>query len=468
MPSFPQESAVETLSPGSEPGQCCDHSVAALSEPGVSGSGKAAQTAENPKSMHVLLATFLGGVFDGMDSSIFAMVLFPALSELLGSTSHAVVGQHGSYVIALFMVGWACGAMGFGILADYIGRARTMTLTILLYALCTGLCATAHSWQELGFYRFLVGAGIGGELGIGAVMLNECWTNKSRVFAVGAMASSLGIGYMLTAALNLWLGSYGWRWLFVVGIVPAFLTVYIRMKLKESSHFVEMKEARAATLAKAESERSDEEKAALRFTVFELFNKEHISKSVPIICLTSTAVICWWAVLAWVPAWINQMTGELAVQQRSTAMMFKEIGMILSGFLGGLMITKLGYKKSMAISFVAAFICATGMFLTTKSFGPALIVWILCTGFFAHVPFVILWTYIPELFETRIRSTAFGVYYNIGRFAAAAAALASGELIKVFGGSYALAASTIASVYLFGAIATKFMPSADGKLFERN
>lgn len=419
-------------------------------------------------SWHVLLATWLGGVFDGMDSSIFAMVLFPALSELLGSTSHAVVGLHGSYVIAFFMIGWACGAIGFGVLADYIGRAKTMTLTILLYALCTGLCATAHSWQELGFYRFLVGAGIGGELGIGAVMLSECWPNKSRVFAVGAMASSLGIGYMCTAGLNLWLGQHGWRWLFVAGIVPAFLTVYIRMKLKESSHFVEMKEAKSAALLKSEDARSDEEKAALRFTMFELFEKENLRKTIPVVCLTSTAIVAWWAVLAWVPAWINQMTGDLAVQQRSTAMMFKEIGMILSGFLGGLMISKMGYKKSMAFSFLAAFICATGMFLTTKSFGPALIVWILFTGFFAHVPFVILWTYIPELFETRIRSTAFGVCFNIGRFAAAAAALASGELIKVFGGSYALAASSIASVYIFGIIATKFMPHSDGRVFEKS
>src|SRR5258706_14343324 len=91
---------------------------------------------------HVLIATWLGGVFDGMDSSIFALVLFPALSELLGTKSHAIVGLHGSYIIALFMVGWAVGSMTFGVLSDYIGRARTLCITILLYAFCTGLCAT--------------------------------------------------------------------------------------------------------------------------------------------------------------------------------------------------------------------------------------------------------------------------------------------------------------------------------------
>jgi MFS family permease len=153
----------------------------------------AASTQSAP--FHVLLATWLGGVFDGMDSSIFAIVLYPALSELLGTTSHAEIGPYGSYIVALFMVGWALGAFIFGTLADYIGRAKTMTITILLYAICTGLCATAHTWWELGIYRFLVGAGIGGEMGIGAVFLSECWPNKSRMKAVGIMATSLGVGY---------------------------------------------------------------------------------------------------------------------------------------------------------------------------------------------------------------------------------------------------------------------------------
>ena len=147
-----------------------------------------------PSRWHALLATWLGGVFDGMDSSIFAIVLYPSLSDLLNTTSHAVVAVHGSYIIALFMFGWAAGAIIFGTAADHFGRARVLTFTIILYALCTGLCATAHSWQELGFYRFLVGAGIGGEMGIDGVHLSECWTSKTREHAVGAMATSLGFG----------------------------------------------------------------------------------------------------------------------------------------------------------------------------------------------------------------------------------------------------------------------------------
>lgn len=130
---------------------------------------------------HAFIAAWLGAFFDGLDATIFVMVLFPALSQLLGTSDHAKIGQYGSYVLAVFMLGWATGAVVFGMLADRIGRAKTMMITILMYALCTGLCALAQTWQELAFYRFLVGCGIGGEIGIGGVILAETWQGKSRL-----------------------------------------------------------------------------------------------------------------------------------------------------------------------------------------------------------------------------------------------------------------------------------------------
>lgn len=414
--------------------------------------------------LHVLLATWLGGVFDGMDSSIFAIILYPALSELLGTQSHSTVASHGSYIVALFMVGWAFGAMFFGTIADYIGRARTMTITILLYAACTGLCALAHSWQELGIYRFLVGAGIGGEMGIGAVYLSECWPNKSRAFAVGLMATSLGFGYLLTATLNLFLGHIGWRALFVAGVAPAFLTVYIRAKLKESDHYHAVAEERKRILAKPQHERTADEHEHVKLTILHLFTKENRRNTLMVSVLACVAIICWWAVLQWIPAWVNQLTGDLAVEQRSHAMFAKDAGMILSGVLGGWMCKRFGYRPCMVTSMFLAFVMAVGMFMSTHTFSYALLAWILPFAFFAHLPFVVLWMYIPELFVARIRSTAFGFSYNIGRFAAAVAVLVSGAMIQAFNGSYALAASTVSAVYVLGAIAAFYMPKTKGEI----
>ncbi len=459
----PIESTVSSRESGVSE-ECDPISDEASAVAGVPGGISPSNAYEGPKPWHVLLATWLGGVFDGMDSSIFAIVLHPALSELLGTKSDSLIGQHGSYIIALFMVGWALGAIMFGALADKIGRARTLTITILLYAICTGLCALSHNWWELGAYRFLVGAGIGGEMGVGAVMLSECWPGKSRIHAVSFMATSLGFGYMLTALLNLGLGHLGWRYLFLAGITPAFLTVYIRAKLKESHHFQNVQEEKRLANSKPESERNDEEKKVLRSAFRDLLEGENLRNTVVVSALTSTAIITWWAVIAWIPAWINQMTGALAVEERSIAMFFKDFGMIASGLAGGFLIRKFGYRRCMGISCLMAFICTVSMFTTVKSFTPALFAWVTAVGFFAHVPFVLLWIYIPELYETRIRSTAFGVSYNIGRFLAAAAAIGGGQLIRIFGGSYALAASSVASVYLIGVIVSFFMPKTGGKL----
>lgn len=421
---------------------------------------------DGPKPWHVLLATWLGGVFDGFDSSIFAMVLFPAVSELIGSKDPASVGQFGSYIIAMFLVGWAIGAAFFGWLADRIGRAKTLTITILVYALCTGLCAAAHSWWEMGLYRFLVGAGIGGEMGIGAVLLTECWPKKSRVHAVGFMATSLGVGYLLTASLNLMLGGFGWRWLFIAGIAPAFLTLYIRSKLKEPDNFTRMQSAREEAKNTLHEERTEEQHELMKSTFSALVSKENLRKTCIVSMLTSCAIIAWWAVLSWIPSWINQITGDLAVEQRSHVMFFKDIGMILSGILGGLIITKLGYRKCMGWTFALAFIATVTMFMSFKTFTPMIFPFIMAVGFFAHVPFVLLWGYIPELYATRIRGTAFGITYNVGRLLAAAAAVLSGELIKVFGGSYATAASTVACVFLLGTIVSFFMPKPCGKMID--
>jgi MFS family permease len=371
-------------------------------------------TEDTPLPWHTFIATWLGGVFDGMDSSIFAMVLYPALSDLLHTTSYSTVGQVGSYIIAMFMVGWAIGAVFFGWLADRIGRAKTLAITILLYALFTGLCAAAADWWQLGLCRFLVGAGIGGEMGVGAVLLSECWPEKTRIHALSAQATSLGTGYMLTAGLNYFLGPLGWRYLFVAGIVPAVLTVYMRLTLKDSDHFQAVHKQITGAKKKDVHHRTCEDLAILSSPFKTVWNKENRGKTLIIGTLTTCAIIAWWAVLSWIPAWINQITGALAVNERSSAMLFMEIGMILSGVLGGFMIHKWGYKKCMCTTFLIAFVSVLIMFLSFKHFSPLIFPCILAVGFFAHVPFALLWSYIPQLYPTAIRKHGLWYYLQYG------------------------------------------------------
>ena len=116
----------------------------------------------------VLFVAWLGWVFDAMDATIYAIVLHPALHELLhsGATGGEVtaeqIGWYGGIVFSIFLIGWAIGGIGFGLAADYFGRTKTLIATILIYAVFTGMAALAQEWWHLAIYRFLTALGVGG------------------------------------------------------------------------------------------------------------------------------------------------------------------------------------------------------------------------------------------------------------------------------------------------------------------
>jgi len=415
------------------------------------------QTAQQSSQWNILLASWLGEMFDGMDASIFVLVIFPALSELLGTKSHSTVGLYASIILATFMVGWTVGGISFGILADHIGRALTLVYTILLYATFTGLCAFSHSWQEMAFYRFFVGCGIGGEISIGAVLLAEGWRGASRLHAAGALAGSFGVGYLIASVLNLFLGGLGWRYLFIAGIVPAFLTAYIRIKLKEPVQFALMSQYKKRLRAKPKADLSEEEAEVLKFTFPQIFKGANLSKTLLVTAISSTSIVGYWAVLSWIPPWINQLTGTAAIQERSIATIVLNIGGIISCQLVGILVNKFGRRTTFFAGFLGALICSLGMFLTNKSFNSTLLVWIFFEGFFAMALFSLIFIYVPEIYETKLRATAFGFCVQIGRIAAAIAAVTGGQLIVVFGGSYAMAGATISLFYLVGVFASIFV-----------
>ena len=188
----------------------------------------------------VLLCACLGWALDIMDGYLYAIILFPAMSDLLGTTESAVIGLYGGIVLSIFMIGWALGGLIFGPIADRYGRAKTMAITILIYASFTGLCGIAGS-REFALYRFLTGIGIGGEWAAGAALIAETWPAKSRAKAAGIMQASGGIGFFLATGLYLFIGPYGWRWVFALGVLPALVAFYIRRSLEEPQRWTRAK-----------------------------------------------------------------------------------------------------------------------------------------------------------------------------------------------------------------------------------
>jgi MFS family permease len=435
-----------------------------MSSPALIIENKPKVRAESSSSWRVLLAILLGHVFDGLDASIYLIVLFPCLSELLHSTSYTNVGVHGSIIMAIFMIGWASGAVIGGTVSDHFGRKRVVMVTILLYAVGSGLCAISHNWLELAFFRFLVGVGIGGEVSAGGVMLAESWSTRSRLHTSCLLPGAFAVGYLLAALLNLFLATLGWRWLFIAGVLPALLTVYIRLKLDDPLVFQLNQAYKRRLRAKKKSELTAEEAEVLRFSFFRIFSEQLRYKTLIVVAFLVVMTIGYWAALAWVPAWINQLTGTSAVQERSSAAVVMNVGSIIASALAGVLVICLGRRNAFRLAFLGSLIGCGGMFLTVKAFGPTLLTWVFASGFFCILPFALMYIYVPELFSTEVRATAFGFGFQIARMATAFAAIFSGQLIAFFAGSYALAGACIAGIYALGFLVTFFMPSTSGEV----
>lgn len=413
---------------------------------------------------HVLAATWLGELFDGMDASIYVLTLYPALSELLNTQSHVEIAPIGAAIMAIFIIGWTLGGMVFGTLADYIGRSRTMVITILLYAICTGLCALSHNWVELAIYRFFVGFGIGGEIGIGAVMISECWKGRSRAHAAGILASSFACGYLVAALLNLSIGQFGWRCLFFAGIAPALVTLYIRSHVKEPEQFLLMQALKKSLRSRRRSDLTKDEQELIGFTFPRMFAGTNLRSTMVVIGLATPAIVGYWAVLSWIPAWINQLVPGGAITERSTAAVVMNLGAICSTVSAGIIVSAIGRRSAFKVASAGALLCCLILFGTVSQFGPAFIILSFFLGAFASLPFALLFVYVPELFDASIRSTAFGFSVTVGRFFAAAAAIAGGQLIAYFGGSYPAAGMTVGMIYIVGLIVSFFMPITSGRV----
>src|SRR5262245_14849206 len=206
-----------------------------------------------------LAAALLGWLFDGAEMGIFSMIGRPAVKDLLNTTDESVVGLWFSVITAGFLVGAATGGVLFGWLGARIGRVRAMALSVLTYALFTGLCGIAATPIQVGVLRFIASLGMGGEWSLGVALVMEVWPNKSRAFMAGLIGAAANVGYLLVGFIGLALLSIigglrdsilsmglpegwvetlvrnnGWRLIMIMGTIPALLTFFIRMFVPES------------------------------------------------------------------------------------------------------------------------------------------------------------------------------------------------------------------------------------------
>src|SRR5262249_12057486 len=164
----------------------------------------------------VFAVAALGWLFDTMDQQLFVLNRVPAMKDLVLPER---VGELGSYATSIFMLGWATGGLIFGVVGDRIGRAKTMMLTILLYSIFTGLSAWTQNFWQFALTRFLTGLGVGGEFAVGVALLAEVMPDRARASALGWLQSLSAVGNVAAAVLTMFI--HNWRWLFMVGTLPA-------------------------------------------------------------------------------------------------------------------------------------------------------------------------------------------------------------------------------------------------------
>ena len=364
-------------------------------------------------------AAWAGWALDGMDSFLYALVLVPAMRDLLPRSGiradQSNIGFYGGLMFAIFLTGWGC-AFLWGPIADRFGRVRILILTILCYSLFTFLGCVARTIWQLAAFRFAAGAGIGGEWTLGGVFIAEEWPERRRKNGCVFMHTGYYFGTFLAALVNYTVGArYGWRAVFAVGGTPALLVAFILYGVVEPKRWVER--ARQAGGGAWQS-----------FAA--LFSAEYRRRTLVNASLVFISMVGLWAGSAYVPASVTVlasregMAAPAAARTASDATMLLSAGTILGCLLLAVIADRLGRRGSLALYFTLMFASIAMAFGYAFYLPARALFWFLFCLLFLGVGganFAVYTLWLPEQYRTECRGSAFAFATSAGRFLAAGA-----------------------------------------------
>jgi MFS family permease len=424
----------------------------------------------NRAQWKALVASNLGWTFDGFE--VFALILTVgvALHQLLDPTQYALIPAYAGAVIAITVFGWGLGGLLGGVLADYLGRKRSMTLTILAYSLLTGLSAFAWDWVSFAVLRFLVGLAIGSEWATGASITAELWPDHARGKGGAFLQSGYPIGSILASGVWLTIGTSGpgaWRYMYLIGVLPALVTFWIRRNIPESPQWEESNKRRRAAydLRRQGAVLEGENAALVRFTLVDLFAEPAVRSRLFLTFVMSLSVtIGYWGVSTFVPSYVGSVAaaaGLPAPRWAALAGLVQNLGALIGFVCFGFLADAFGRKPTTLLFYLMCLILTPIVYLWVRDVHVLLFAFAVY-GFF--IQGVFSWTpiWLPELFPTRMRATAAGFIFNAPRLISAIAPLIAGTLIVGLGG-YGQAATIIGLFYILGLVAVPFLPETRGQ-----
>jgi len=424
----------------------------------------------NRSQWNTLIASNLGWMFDGYETFALVMAIGSALRQLLDPSQYSQIPTYAGTVIGLTLLGWGVGGLIGGVLADYLGRKRTMLLAILAYSIMTGLSAFAWDWVSFAVLRFLVGVAIGSEWVTGASIVAELWPDRARGRGVGLMQCGLGVGFFLASFAWLYVGAMGpnaWRYMFLIGVLPALLTLWVRRAIPESERWERVNDQRQAALERKRSGAAlgAQDAALARFTVTDLFAEPEIRRRVMLgFAMSLATTFAFWGISAWIPPYIGAVATKAGLSNQEWQ---SYAGMALNGtaVIGyaafGFLADAFG-RKSVTISYViGSLLSVLLLFWWAEDLTVMLIGAGLC-GAFVSGQYTWMAAWLPELFPTRMRATAAGFVFNTPRLIAWLGPMISGWIIANLGG-FSHAALAISLVYVLSLAAAPFLPETLGK-----
>jgi MFS family permease len=409
------------------------------------------------------LAAWGGWALDGMDASIYALVLVPALTELLPRSGVAVspanIGYYGSILQAMFLLGWGL-SMVWGPISDRIGRVRGLMLTILCYSLFTFLCGVVTNIWQLALLRVLVGIGIGGEQPVGAAYLAEELSESQRKIGAGLMHTGYYFGFFLASVANYFIGAnFGWRWMFIFGGLPALFIAFIRYGVRESAKWHE----RFGDNVRA--------RPKMRESFAAIFSPTYRRRTLVMSGLFLTSIIGLWAGSIYVPTAVTQIATRAGSSAADAARLASYGGMVLSiGTIVGCIAApfiaeRFGRRRAMAIFFatlgISIVVTFGYVFYLPASAFNWLFVCILFLGI-GGANFAMYTLWLPEQYDTACRASAIAFISSIGRFVGVAMVFILADGIRSYG-SLGVPVAVTALAFVFGLLILPLSEETRGK-----